>query len=77
MFCLGHVLRADKNQRLRLIIKGKIRESCAVRRKQMSWLKNIRQWAGNKNEEELFRLEEDKEVFATVVANVREMRNIH
>jgi hypothetical protein len=36
----------------------------------MSWLRNIRQWTGIQGVEELFRLAQDRESYAIVVADV-------
>lgn len=68
---LGHVLRGEEYRLLQLILKGKIEGRRGVGRRQMSWLRNIRQWTGIPEAGELFRLAEDRVALSTVIANVR------
>ena len=68
---LGHVLRGNRYKILQLIMKGKVEGSREIGRKQMSWLKNIRDWTGIRSAEQLFRLAENREQLANVIANVR------
>lgn len=68
---LGHVLRGEKYHLLQLILKGKIEGKRGVGRRQMSWLRNIRQWTGVSGAGELFRLAEDRVALSAVIANVR------
>lgn len=68
---LGHVLRGDRYKILQLIMKGKIEGRRGIGRKQMSWLKNIRDWTGIRSAEQLFRIAENREQLANVIANVR------
>lgn len=67
---LGHVMRGEKFSLLRTIMEGKIEGKRGVGRKQMSWLRNVRDWTGIRAAGELFRLAEDRDTFAQVVANV-------
>ena len=53
---LGHVLRHERYHLLQTIMMGKIEGKRRVGRRKMSWLRNIRQWTGIANVEELFRL---------------------
>jgi hypothetical protein len=69
---LGHVMRGDKYHVLQLIIEGKIEGWGGVERKQMSWLRNIRDWTGVRRVEDLFRMVRVREFFAAVVVNVGE-----
>ena len=69
---LGHVMRGDKYHVLQLIIEGKIEGRRGVGRKQMSWLRNIRDWTGVRRVEDLFRMARDRELLAAVVVNVGE-----
>ncbi|CAG9839938.1 unnamed protein product, partial [Diabrotica balteata] len=41
---LGHIVRGSRYKILQLILKGKIEGRRSVGRKQVSWLKNIREW---------------------------------
>lgn len=68
---LGHLIRGEKYSLLRIIMEGKIDGRRGVGRKQMSWLRNIRDWTGVREAGELFRLAEDRDAFSQVVANVR------
>jgi hypothetical protein len=62
----GHIMRGPKYRLLRLIIQGKIEGKRWVGRKQLSWLRNIRQWTG-RTVEELFHLAADRESFHQLV----------
>jgi hypothetical protein len=64
------VLRGEKYRLLHLIIKGKIEGRRGVGRKQLFWLRNIREWTGIRSVEELFRAARDKDTFSEVKVNV-------
>lgn len=68
---LGHILRGEKYYLLQLIIKGKIEGRHRIGRRQMSWMRNIREWTGIQRAGNLFRLAEDRETLSIVIANVR------
>ncbi|CAG9835839.1 unnamed protein product [Diabrotica balteata] len=61
----GHIIRGPKYHLLRLIIQGKVEGKKWIRRKKLSWLRNIRQWCGS-TVEELFRAA-DRERFQEIV----------
>lgn len=67
---LGHVLRNKKYTLIQLIIKGKIEGKRGPGRRQITWLRNIRQWT-NMDLQTLIRTAEDRESFANVIANLR------
>lgn len=68
---LGHILRGEKYHLLQLIMKGKIEGKRGVGRRQISWLRNIREWTGIRNAVDLFRVAEDRDALSAVIANVR------
>lgn len=53
---LGHILRGNKYDILRLILMGKIEGRRGPDRKQHSWLRDIRNWCGVRNVGEIFAL---------------------
>lgn len=67
---LGHILRGDRYCILQLILKGKIEGRRGVGRKQMSWLRNIRDWTEIRSAGQLFHMAKDREAFAMMIANV-------
>jgi hypothetical protein len=67
---LGHVMRGEKYHLLQLILEGKICGRRGPGRRQLSWLRNIREWTGIRSVEELIRIAQDREAFARVIANV-------
>lgn len=67
---LGHILRNNKYRLLHLIIQGKIEGKRGPGRRQLSWMKNIRDWT-HMNVETLIRTAQKREDFATVIANLR------
>ena len=69
---LDHILRGRKYRLLQLILKGKIEGRRGPMRTQQSWLRNIMKWTGMRSVEELFCAAENRDVFARVIANVRE-----
>lgn len=62
----GHIIRGSKYQLLRLIIQGKVEGKRWIGRKQLSWLRNIRQWCGL-SAEELFRAAANRERFQEII----------
>lgn len=49
-YYFGHIMRGDKYRFLQLIAEGKIKAKRSICRKQLSWLRNIRQWTGIRSE---------------------------
>jgi len=43
---LGHIMRGEKYEFLRLVVEGKILGKRSVGRRQNSWLKDLRRWFG-------------------------------
>lgn len=68
---LGHIFRGERYRILQLIMMGKVEGRRGVGRKQASWLRDIREWTGIRSAEELFRLAQNRERLAQVIANVR------
>lgn len=66
---LGHIFRNTKYQFLKLIMEGKIEGKRGIGRKKYSWLKNIRDWTGL-DAHSLFRVAQDRDEFARIVANI-------
>ncbi|CAG9833628.1 unnamed protein product [Diabrotica balteata] len=60
MSYLGHIVSGSRYKILQLILKGKIEGRRDVGRKQVSWLKNIREWTQIPNAEQLFHIVEDR-----------------
>ena len=67
---MGHILRNNKYELLQLIIKGKIEGRRGPGRRQISWMRNIREWTGM-DTQTLIRIAENREEFALVIANLR------
>ena len=67
---LGHLLRGEKYHLLQTILSGKVDGRRGVGRRRTSWLRNIRDWTGMGQVEELFRVAQDREAFAMVIADV-------
>ncbi|XP_039756529.1 uncharacterized protein LOC120631148 [Pararge aegeria] len=68
---LGHVLRHERYQLLRLIMMGKVEGKRRVGRRKKSWLRNIREWTNVVSVEALFRLAQDREKFAELTSNLQ------
>ena len=67
---MGHVMRGEKYQILRIIMQGKIQGKRSVGRRRNSWLKNLGEWFGCSNNE-LFRAAVSKITIALMIANLR------
>lgn len=68
---LGHLIRNPKYQLLQLVVEGKIEGKRGVGRKQMSWLRNIREWTGLRGIGDLVHTATDREAYGNVVANIQ------
>lgn len=68
----GHLMRNPKYQLLQLIIEGKIEGKRGVGRKQMPWLRNIREWTGLRGIGDLLHVAADREAYKNVVANIQQ-----
>lgn len=67
---LGHVLRGERYELLRLIIEGKVQGRRSVGRRQNSWLKDLRRWF-DRSSAEIFRAAVSKATIAIWIANLR------
>lgn len=67
---IGHVMRGEKYELLRLIIEGKIQGKRSVGRRQNSWLKDLRRWF-NCTSADIFRAAASKIMIARWIANLR------
>jgi len=67
----GHVIRGPKYELLQLIVQGKIEGRRGVGRKQLSWLRNIRNWTNIRTVENLVHTALDREKYANVIASIR------
>ena len=67
---IGHLMRGDRYEILRLIIEGKIQGKRSVGRRQNSWLKDLRRWLG-KTSAEIFRAAISRVTIANWIANLR------
>ncbi|CAG9830510.1 unnamed protein product [Diabrotica balteata] len=67
---LGHVMRGQRYELLRLIIKGKIKEGRSIGKRRVSWLKNLRDWF-KCSSVELFRAEVDRVKMVMMISNFR------
>ena len=67
---LGHIMRNTKYQFLHLLIEGKIEGRRGIRRKKMSWLRNIRQWTGLHDVQSLIHTARNREAMENVIANI-------
>jgi len=66
----GHIMRGNKYELLQLIVQGKIEGRRGVGRKQLSWLRNIRNWTGIRTAGDLIHIAADREQFSTIINNV-------
>lgn len=66
----GHIMRNSQYKLLQLIIEGKIEGRRGIGRKQMAWLRNIREWTGLRSIGELIHTASDREMYKHVIANV-------
>ena len=60
MAYLGHIMRNEKYNILQLILQGKIEGRRGIGRKQLSWLRNIRNWSGITNVGVLLNIARDR-----------------
>lgn len=67
----GHLIRSPKYQLLQLIVEGKIEGRRGVGRKQMSWLRNLREWTGLRTIGDLIHTATDREAYRNVIANIQ------
>ena len=67
---LGHIMRGQRYEMLRLIMQGKIKGKRNVGRRRISWLRNLRDWY-NCSSIELFRAAANKVNIAMMVSNLR------
>lgn len=67
---LGHIMRGEKYNILRLIMQGKIEGKRGVGRRRISWLRNLREWFGCSSKH-LFRAAVSKVKIAMMVADIR------
>jgi len=67
----GHVIRGQKYELLQLIVQGKIEGKRGVGRKQMSWLRNIRNWTNIRTIENLVHTAMDREQYNNVIQSLR------
>lgn len=70
---IGHVMRGERYELLRIIIEGKIKGRRSVGRRQNSWLKDLRRWYGCSSAE-IFRAAVSKATIAIWIANLRQER---
>lgn len=70
---LGHVMRGERYELLRLIIEGKVQGKRSVGRRQNSWLKDLRRWF-DRSSAEVFRAAVNKTTIAIWIANLRKER---
>ena len=67
---LGHIMRGQRYEMLKLIMQGKIKERRNVGRRKISLLRNLRDWY-NCSSIELFRAAANKVKIAMRVSNLR------
>lgn len=67
---VGHIMRGDRYEVLRLVIEGKIEGRRSVGRRQNSWLKDLRRWFG-RTSIEIFRGAVSRTIIAIWIANLR------
>ena len=67
---VGHTMRGDRYEVLRLVIEGKIEGRRSVGRRQNSWLKDLRRWFG-RTSIEIFRGAVSRTIIASWIANLR------
>lgn len=59
---LGHLMRNDKYKFIQTILKGKIEGKRARGRRELSWLKNIQEWTGYREERSLLYAAKNREL---------------
>lgn len=67
---LGHIMRGERYEILRLIMEGKIQGKRSVGRRQNSWLRDLRRWFGQTSIE-IFRAAVSRTTIAIWIANLR------
>lgn len=67
---IGHIMRGERYEILRLIIEGKVEGKRSVGRRQNSWLKDLRRWLG-RTSTEIFRAAVSRTMIANWIANLR------
>ena len=67
---LGHVMRGEKYEVLRIVLEGKIKGKRLIGRRQNSWLKDIRRWLG-KTSNEIFKAAVNRTLKIIWIANLR------
>lgn len=67
---IGHIMRGEKYELLRLIIEGKIQGKRSIGRRQNSWLKDIRRWF-DCSSIDIFRMAVSRTTLAIWIANLR------
>lgn len=67
---LGHMMRGNKYELMRVIMQGKIKGKRSIGRRRLSWLRNLREWF-QCSSIELFRAAVDKVKIARMLSNLR------
>lgn len=67
---LGHVLRGERYELLRLIMEGKVQGKRSVGRRENSWLKDMRRWF-ERSSSQIFRPAASRATIAIWIANFR------
>ena len=67
---IGHIMRGEKYELLRLIIEGKVQGKRSIGRRQNSWLKDIQRWFGCSSLD-IFRMAVSRTTLAIWIANLR------
>lgn len=67
---LGHIMRGQRYEMLRLIMQGKKKGRRSIGRRRISWLRNLRDWF-NWSSIELFRVAANKVRIAMMIPNLR------
>lgn len=67
---LGHVMRGEKYELLRIVLEGKIKGKRSIGIRQNSWLKDIRRWLG-KTSNEIFKAAVNRTLKIIWIANLR------
>lgn len=67
---LGHIMRGNKYELMRVIMQGKIKGKRSIGRRRLSWLRNLREWF-RCSSIELFRAAVDKVKIARMLSNLR------
>ncbi|KAI5734561.1 hypothetical protein M8J77_007970 [Diaphorina citri] len=68
---LGHILRGPKYKLLNVILEGKIEGRRGRGRRRKSWGRNLRDWYGCADQEELMRIARNKDEIAIMISNLR------